>query len=134
LQSSGECAARTRSRVGDVLVSVHGDATLRFLRMALSQVVRPETLKVRWRANAVSNHKAPMLQHLLGFEIAATSRRQSCFARATAHFTPYAARNIRTALATTWLMRLGEGLGAAWKMKGRNNDAWHISMNCEAAN
>jgi hypothetical protein len=48
-------------------------------------------------------------------------------------FAPYADRNIRVALSTTSAMRSGEGGGAAWKMNGRNSDAWHISRNCEAA-
>src|SRR5713226_5566473 len=47
--------------------------------------------------------------------------------------TSYAARNIRTALLTTSVMRSREGGGAAWNTKGRNSDAWHSSMNCEAA-
>src|SRR5205814_10258008 len=46
--------------------------------------------------------------------------RQLCFTR-------YAARNIRVALSITSLMRSGEGGGAAWKMNGRNSEAWHIS-------
>src|SRR5262245_18411417 len=50
-----------------------------------------------------------------------------------AHFTAYAAKNIRTALSATSLMRAGEGAGSAWKTKGRNTPAWHTIMNCEAA-
>ena len=82
----------------------------------------------------VSNHEASMLQQLPDIQIAGTRPGQSRLAAATSYFTPYAARNIRTALPTTCLMRSGEGAGAAWKMKGRNSEAWHISMNCEAAN
>src|ERR1700676_409223 len=45
----------------------------------------------------------------------------------------YPAKNICAALSTTCAMRSVEGGGAAWKMKGRNSEAWHMFMNCEAA-
>jgi hypothetical protein len=35
-----------------------------------------------------------------------------------------------TALLTTSVMRSCEGAGAAWKMKGKNSEAWHIRTNC----
>ena len=46
---------------------------------------------------------------------------------------PIRRQNIRTALAITSVTRAEEGGGAAWKMKGRNSEAWHISKNCDAA-
>src|SRR5262245_37746130 len=75
------------------------------------------------RQTALQKHRGPVV---MGPCFRRGDERAQIFAR-------YAAKNIRVALSTTAPARSGEGAGATWKTNGRNSEAWHIRMNCEAA-